>query len=242
MHQDNQVKKSLASLMNISHKVEGKSIIDHVSLSIEPGQHITILGPNGAGKSTLIKILLKIIKPSCGEVYHQPDLKMGYVPQKLHLNHSIPMSVSRFLMKPGVAEIKDILQEVGLENSLWHKSIHTLSGGEMQRLLLARAMLSKPDLLVLDEPTQGVDVDGQLKLYALIHHLAKEHNAAVVMVSHDLHFVMKQTDHVICFNRHICCEGVPDTVMHNPEYKALFGSKNAAFIGLYQHHHDHEHR
>lgn len=230
----------LASLKNIWYEVEGKTILEDVSFSINSGQHISILGPNGAGKSTLIRILLKSIQPNRGEVFHHPELKIGYVPQRMQFNTSIPMTVEWFL-RHASSDALLLLDTVGLSKHYFSRSIHELSGGELQRILLARALAANPQLLVLDEPTQGVDADGEIKLYALIHRLTKEKNMAVVMISHDLHFVMKQTDHVICLNQHVCCEGVPESVRVHPDYLALFGSEGAKYLAWYQHHHDHEH-
>ncbi|MBL9030065.1 MAG: metal ABC transporter ATP-binding protein [Caedimonas sp.] len=216
-------------------------ILSHINLVVNRGQIITIIGPNGAGKTTLLKVLLGLIKPQQGTIRYDGVLKMGYMPQKLFLDKGLPLSVERFLrLSPHKGFVDEALKLVGAL-PLKNRSLHVLSGGEMQRVLLARAIMGSVDLLVLDEPGQGVDVIGQSDLYQLIRSLKERFNCAVVMVSHDLHFVHASSDHVICLNKHICCEGHPEAVKINPEYYRLFSDKGTHDLAPYHHRHDHYH-
>lgn len=234
---------SLVTLNHVSVIFGEKHVIDNVSFSLYRNKITTLIGPNGAGKSTLVKAVVGLTSPTLGTIKRQPDLKIGYVPQKLKLNDSLPLRVERFLsLTPGAtaASIADALALVGT-TSLLHANMHTLSGGEMQRILLANAVLKKPDLLVLDEPVQGVDVIGQLALYDLIAKLKDSLQCGILMVSHDLHLVMAKTDDVICLHHHICCSGKPDAISSHPNYVALFGSRERELLALYHHHHNHQH-
>jgi len=221
-----------------------KSVLNDISLNLKAGQIITLIGPNGCGKSTLIKVLLGLEKPDSGTVTRRTGLRIGYMPQRLSLDQRMPLTVTGFLQLARGASHERIghwLDRLSIR-ALAQQSVHDLSGGEWQRVLLARALLIKPDLLVLDEPVQGVDVQGQLELYRLIPQLRDELGCAVLMVSHDLHLVMAATDEVICLNGHICCSGHPDTVSLDPAYIQLFGARQQqAPIAHYTHHHDHQH-
>ena len=227
----------------------GRHLIKNADLQIESGKIVTLIGPNGAGKTTLVRSVLGLIKIDEGTITRSKDLRIGYMPQKLHLEPSLPLSVERFLTlggKPRI-DLSEILQLTGIEK-LTKTPMQLLSGGETQRVLLARALLRDPQLLVLDEPVQGVDVSGQAALYALINDLRKARNCGVLLVSHDLHLVMATTDTVICLNQHVCCYGHPAQVTHDPAYLALFGSSIAEIstnkqsqVALYTHHHDHQH-
>ncbi|WP_420588912.1 zinc ABC transporter ATP-binding protein ZnuC [Bacterioplanoides sp.] len=218
-----------------------KVVLDNISLDVEAGRIITLIGPNGCGKSTLIKVLLGLEQADSGDIVRQPKLRVGYMPQKLNLDERLPLTVDGFLKLARGADKQQInywLERLNI-SGLRALSVQGLSGGEWQRVLLARALLSKPQLLVLDEPVQGVDVQGQMELYNLIPQLRDELGCAVVMVSHDLHLVMAATDEVICLNGHVCCSGHPDQVSVDPAYLNLFGQRPA--IAHYTHHHDHHH-
>ncbi|CAA0104864.1 Zinc import ATP-binding protein ZnuC [Zhongshania aliphaticivorans] len=232
----------LLTLDKISLKHLHQSLLIDVSLSLKPRQIMTIIGPNGAGKSTLIKIALGLTKPDQGTVFRQPGINIGYMPQRLTLNPLMPLSVERFLAmtRRGAKQIEAALERTGV-NHLRKRPLNDISGGETQRVLLSRALLSNPNLLVLDEPAQGVDINGQTELYELINNLRDTLGCAVLMVSHDLHWVMAQTDTVICLNQHICCHGHPEHVSNDPAYLSLFGRRHAEAIALYQHDHDHQH-
>ncbi len=234
--------KHLMTLNSVSYVVQDRSILDKVSLTLIPKEIVTIIGPNGAGKSTLVKLLLGLIKPTSGQFERRANLNIGYVPQKLSLDVTLPMKVSRFL---SLAQVNKNQRYEALDflniRHLAGRQIHKLSGGELQRVLLARAIARKPDVLVLDEPLQGVDVTGQIELYRLIASMREKLGCAIVMVSHDLHLVMAQTDSVICLNQHVCCHGQPENVSQHPEYLKLFGQRAVDDIAVYQHHHDHHH-
>ena len=212
------------AIHNVFYKAQGQTIIEDVSFESRLGEITTIIGPNGAGKSTLIKIVSGVLSPTEGTVTIPNHWILGYVPQKIALNRFMPLKVSRFL---SLAHVNREARNWALERlNILHlraAQIHDLSGGEFQRVLLARAISRKPQLLILDEPLQGVDISGQTTLYSLIENLKDELNCAVLMVSHDLHLVMAQTDHVLCLNRHLCCHGKPEKISQHPEYIRLFG-------------------
>lgn len=214
-----------------------------MSLRIERGEIITVIGPNGSGKSTLIKTLLGLLEPSQGKIERISGLRFGYVPQSLAVDTSLPLTVLRFLSIPNRVsrqEAREMLKRVGV-TGIEQRQMTELSGGQFQRVLLARALLSAPDILILDEPTQGLDQPGVAAFYRLIEEVRQEIGCAIILVSHDLHVVMSATDRVICLNGHICCEGTPDAVLEAPEYRALFGEGTGGALALYQHHHDHSH-
>ena len=233
----------LIELSKVSIKLGSKQVLSNLDLQLYQNEIVTVIGPNGAGKSTLVKTVLGLIKPDGGTLFRQPAISIGYVPQKLHLDQTLPLNVQRFLSISGRSlkpeDIKAALSHTRAEHLL-ASSIHELSGGEFQRVLLARALLKKPDLLVLDEPVQGVDMNGQSDLYRLISDIRDQTGCAILMVSHDLHFVMASTDRVICLNQHICCSGHPETVSADPAYLEIFGNAQES-LALYTHHHDHHH-
>ncbi len=234
--------RELLSLRDISLSRNGQALLSHIDLTIAPRQIMTVIGPNGAGKSTLLRLALGLQRPDSGKLWRKPGLRIGYMPQRLNLNPLMPLTVSRFLRmsRQRRSSIKQALARTGISH-LAERPLHDISGGETQRVLLSRALLGDPELLVLDEPAQGVDITGQTELYELIGELRDQLGCAVLMVSHDLHWVMAQTDTVICLNQHICCHGHPETVSNDPAYLSLFGRRHAEAIALYQHDHDHRH-
>ncbi len=246
MNNPNPDKNLLASAENVGVSISGNQILLDVSLSVSEGEVVTIVGPNGAGKTTLVRAVLGLVRPSEGKLYRRPGLSIGYMPQKLHIDPTMPMTVNRFLALGVPAKLagqghrKNALDEVGVGH-ISNSQMHNISGGEVQRVMLARALLRDPDFLVLDEPVQGVDITGQADLYRLIRNIRKSRGVGVLMVSHDLHVVMAETDRVICLNRHVCCEGHPETVSKHPEFVQMFGEQVASSIALYPHHHDHHH-
>jgi len=222
----------------------GRPILAGVDIDIAPCEIVTVIGPNGAGKTMLVRALLGLERLDRGEVRRREPLVIGYAPQRFDIDRAIPLTVARFvaLGRPAAAdrEIAAALAEVGAA-PLVERQISELSGGELQRVVLARALIRSPDLLVLDEPARAVDYAGEAELYTLIGRLRTERGFGVLLVSHDLHVVMAQSDRVICLNRHVCCSGVPDTVAQHPEYARLFGPQAAHAFGVYQHRHDHSH-
>lgn len=227
---------------NISYVIRGKVILTDISLQLRGREIITLIGPNGAGKTSLVRILLGLTSATSGRVKRKPDLRIGYVPQGIHVPDVMPLRVYDFLNVTGrydVEQCRKMLDEVDC-GYLLYSAMQTISGGEMQRVLLARALLKKPQLLVLDEPAAGMDIIGQQALYETIRDIRDRHNCSILMVSHDLHLVMAATDGVICLNTHICCTGHPDDVSEHPEYLKLFGDAIEG-LALYSHHHDHEH-
>ena len=233
---------ALIRLDGVSVGFNGQNVLDRVQLNIRPGEIVTLIGPNGAGKTTLVRAVLGLLKPDSGSIWRKPKLRIGYMPQKLHVDATLPLSVLRFLrLVPGVdrARAQAALAEVGASQVL-DSPLQSISGGELQRVLLARALLREPELLVLDEPVQGVDVAGQAELYRLITRLRERYGCGVLMVSHDLHLVMSTTDQVVCLNRHVCCSGHPEQVSSDPAFVELFGS-DAQSLAVYHHHHDHAH-
>lgn len=237
---------NLLTADHISMNFGKKPVLTDVYLTVDRGEIVTLIGPNGAGKSTLVRIVLGLIKPSKGEIRRADPIKIGYMPQKLQIDSYLPISVERFLQLAGGHEIPDkknfrkVVQEIGIDTVL-KSAIQEISGGELQRVLLARAILRHPDLLVLDEPVQGVDIIGQEELYRLIMRLRDLLNCGILMVSHDLHLVMAGTDSVICLNEHVCCSGRPEDVSRHPEFINLFGITAAKGIAVYAHQHDHRH-
>lgn len=247
----------LISATKVNHQFGDNLVLQNISLKIKPKQIVTLIGPNGAGKSTLLKILLGLINPTSGKVYRQPNLQIGFMPQKIHVDPTLPMTVERFLLlglpkSAGLSGMKSAflkgrydttsLEKTTAELDIKHllkQPIQKVSGGEMQRILLARALIRNPQLLVLDEPVQGVDLQGQTELYNYIDKVRHEHGCGILMVSHDLHVVMRHTDEVLCLNQHMCCTGHPQTVSQSSEFQALFGDFSES-IAFYEHHHNHD--
>ena len=232
----------LLTLNGIHKSFAGKPVIEDVSLSLKQGEITTLIGPNGAGKSTLAKIILGLIKPDSGTRLPNAELNIGYMPQKISIDPTLPISTCRFLQLANTSHqaCHQALESVGIRH-LTKIPIQRLSGGELQRALLARAILRNPNLLVLDEPVQGVDYTGEIALYELIKKISDTLNCGILLISHDLHTVMTATDHVVCLNGHVCCSGSPIDVAKNNEYKTLFGEQASQILSVYEHKHDHEH-
>lgn len=246
---------------NISHQFGDTTVLQNISMQIHSKEIVTLIGPNGAGKSTLLKILLGLIKPTNGKVKRSKNLKIGFMPQKIQVDPTLPMTVLRFLQLglPNSGQFTASLADkiwpfskAAYDNTLINKTteelnishllnhpIQKVSGGEMQRILLARALIREPQLLVLDEPVQGVDLQGQTEIYNYINQVRHEHNCGILMVSHDLHVVMKHTDEVLCLNQHMCCTGHPHSISQHSEFQALFGDLSDSFA-VYEHHHNHD--
>lgn len=219
------------------------TVLHGVDFQIARGEIVTVVGPNGSGKSTLVRALIGLEPATSGTVRRAEGLRIGYVPQRLKVEAGLPMTVRRFLSLPDRvtdAAASQALARVGVPG-IGERQLARLSGGQFQRVLLARAMLSTPDLLILDEPTQGLDQPGVAAFYRLLAELRAETGIAVLLVSHDLHVVMSASDRVLCLNGHICCEGAPEQVSAAPEYRALFGFGDGGALALYRHHHDHDH-
>ena len=235
-------KDALGLASGIHVALGGREILSGVEVSVSDGEIVTLIGPNGAGKTTAVRVILGLQEADRGRVYRRPGISIGYMPQRLSLDPALPMTVGRFLAltDSGSGRRKRALDEAGVGGAL-DTPLSDVSGGELRRVLLARALLRDPDLLVLDEPAQGVDVGGQADLYRLIGRLRETRGCGVLLVSHDLTMVMAETDHVICLNRHVCCAGRPETVARDPSYAALFGERAAPAFAVYQHRHDHSH-
>jgi zinc transport system ATP-binding protein len=233
----------LVSLENCGVNRNGRWIARGISFCVKRSEIVTLIGPNGSGKSTSAKMALGILKPDEGRVVRSANVKVGYVPQKLSVDWTMPLTVDRFMRLTGEvakSESENALAKTGVAK-LAKSEIRNLSGGELQRVMLARAIARKPDLLVLDEPVQGVDFTGEAALYDLIKSVRDETGCGILMVSHDLHVVMAATDQVICLNGHMCCHGTPRAVAESDEYRRLFGGRASASLAIYEHNHDHTH-
>lgn len=233
----------LAEARGLTVSIDGRVVLDHVDISVSRGEIVTVIGINGSGKTTLLRALMGAIPTDRGQVTRRSGLRVGYAPQRLAIDRTLPLTVAQFL-RLGTNATRDAiataLTEVGAEN-LAESQLAVLSGGELQRVLIARALARAPDLLVLDEPMSGIDVTGQGDLYKLIGDIRDRRGCGILLVSHDLHLVMAATDTVVCLNHHVCCTGQPHTVVTNPEFIALFGQVAADTIAVYKHHHDHVH-
>jgi zinc transport system ATP-binding protein len=233
----------LVSLEDVGVLRNGRWLVRGVDFSVSRGEIVTLIGPNGSGKSTSAKAAIGVLKPDEGRVERKAGLKVGYVPQKLSIDWTLPLTVRRLMTLTGPLPDRDMhaaLDAAGIAHML-DAEVQHLSGGEFQRALMARAIARKPDLLVLDEPVQGVDFAGEIALYDLIKSIRNLSGCGILLISHDLHVVMAETDTVICLNGHVCCRGTPEAVSRSPEYVRLFGSRAAQTLAVYSHHHDHTH-
>lgn len=234
---------ALIATKNMSVQLGGQTVLQGVTLELEPGEIVTVVGPNGSGKSTLLRGIIGAVPLAGGTVDRKPGLRIGYVPQKLQIDPTLPVTVARFLSLPKPVPATSAgraLEQAGVGN-LANRQMSDLSGGQFQRALLARALLNEPELLILDEATQGLDQPGSAAFYEQIDTIRKTLGCAVLMVSHELHVVMAASDRVICLNGHICCEGAPEQVASAPEYRALFGTGTHGALALYRHEHNHSH-
>ena len=235
-------KKILVKLENVGVFQNNKWLVEDVSLEVEKGKIVTLIGPNGSGKTTTAKIALGIHKDIKGNVKKFTD-KIGYVPQKISIDWTLPIRVTDFMQLThnlNDSEIENALKLTGVKH-LKNNDLRNLSGGEFQRVLIARAISKKPDLLVLDEPVQGVDFKGEISLYELIKEISEKVNCGILLISHDLHVVMSSTDYVVCLNGHVCCSGTPQAVANNNKYQELFGDRASTILSVYEHKHDHTH-
>lgn len=240
---DKRFETALVSLENAGVERNGTWLVRGVDFAVNAGEIVTLIGPNGSGKSTTAKMALGILDPSEGRATRRDSLKIAYVPQKVAIDWTLPLTASRFMRLTGKldrASIKDAMAATGTEH-LADAEVRNLSGGEFQRVMLARALAKKPDLLVLDEPVQGVDFAGEIALYDLIKRIRDDIGCGILLISHDLHVVMAATDRVVCLNGHICCQGTPTDVASSAEYRQLFGARAASTLAVYEHDHDHTH-
>ena len=234
---------ALISANGISLRHGDNLVLDRVGLNIEEGEIVTIVGPNGSGKSSLLRVLIGALSPEKGTLTRKPGLRIGYVPQKLHVDPTMPITVRRFLNLPKRVSNADATQALLTAGApdVAGRQMSALSGGQFQRVLLARALLEKPDILMLDEATQGLDQPGSARFYQQIEDVRRNFGCAVLMVSHELHVVMSASDRVVCLNGHVCCEGTPDVVSTAPAYRELFGTGTGGALALYRHEHNHHH-
>jgi zinc transport system ATP-binding protein len=234
---------ALISAKNVSVLKNQKSILENIDIQINKKDFITIIGPNGAGKTMLLKCLMGFYKPTSGLIERKEKLKIGYMPQSINVINTMPMTVKGFITvkkKYDDVSLHKVITEVNL-GEIVNKQLSVLSGGEMQRVLLARSLLNNPDLLILDEPAQNLDISGQLNFYKLIQEIYSKRDISILMISHDLHLVMVSTKKVLCLYKHICCSGAPQQIAKDPEFLSMFGKDMANMMSIYQHSHDHDH-
>lgn len=233
----------LISVHDLSVRYGANTVLQHVNMAVEPGEIVTIVGPNGSGKTSLLRAIIGATPLKAGQVTLKPGLRIGYVPQKLHIDPTLPITVERFLRLNSRASRQDCMAALRAASvpDLLKRQMAQLSGGQFQRVLLARALINQPEILLLDEATQGLDQRGSAAFYQQIEAVRRDTGCAILMISHELHVVMSASDRVICLNGHVCCEGSPAVVASAPEYRALFGTGTGGALALYRHHHDHHH-
>jgi len=234
---------NLITVSGLNVRFGENKILENIDFAIKPGEIVTIVGPNGSGKSTFLRSIIGAVKPTSGSIKIPPETRLGYVPQRLHIDSTLPVTVKRFLNLPKRVDndaLHRALEQSGAEH-LVARQLVDLSGGQFQKVLLARALLVQPNLLILDEPTQGLDQPGSAAFYRQLESIRTDFGCAVLMVSHELHVVMAASDRVICLNGHVCCEGHPEHVATAPEYRALFGTGTQGALALYRHEHSHSH-
>ncbi|MEO0915504.1 MAG: metal ABC transporter ATP-binding protein [Pseudomonadota bacterium] len=234
---------SLITAEGVTVRYGAQTVLSHVDLSVERGEIVTIVGPNGSGKTSLFKAILGAIPTASGRIARAPGLRIGYVPQRLQIDPTLPITVSRFMRLSGKVSLdacQSALEVAGVPD-LMSRQMSALSGGQFQRVLLAHALIEKPDILLLDEATQGLDQPGSAAFYQQIENVRNETGCAILMISHELHVVMSASDRVVCLNGHVCCSGTPAVVASAPEYRALFGTGTGGALALYRHEHDHDH-
>ena len=237
------ITNALISAKNVSVLKHQKSILDNIDIQINKNDFITIIGPNGAGKTMLLKCLMGFYKPTSGRIERKEKLKIGYMPQSISIINTMPITVKDFITvrkEYDDISLNKVITEVSI-GEIVNKQLSVLSGGEMQRVLLARSLLNNPDLLILDEPAQNLDISGQLNFYKLIQEIYSKRDISILMVSHDLHLVMVSTKKVLCLYKHICCSGEPQQIAKDPEFLSMFGKDMANMMSIYQHSHDHNH-
>lgn len=234
---------TLIEAKNVNLKFASKTILDDISLSIKDDDFITIVGPNGAGKSMLLKCLIGLYKPTSGQIIKKDNLRIGYVPQNIQITKSFAINVRQFLalnQNASDQEVNKIAKEAEIDGYLNHQ-LNNLSGGELQRVLLARSLVTKPEILILDEPAQNIDISGQLKFYKLLENIYNSRKISILKVSHDLHLVMALSKKVLCLYHHICCHGKPQMIAKDPKFMSIFGDDMAKMMAIYNHEHDHDH-
>ena len=237
------ITNALISAKNVSVLKHQKSILDNIDIQINKNDFITIIGPNGAGKTMLLKCLMGFYKPTSGRIERKEKLRIGYMPQSISIINTMPITVKDFITvrkEYDDISLNKVITEVSI-GEIVNKQLSVLSGGEMQRVLLARSLLNNPDLLILDEPAQNLDISGQLNFYKLIQEIYSKRDISILMVSHDLHLVMVSTKKVLCLYKHICCSGAPQQIAKDPEFLSMFGKDMANMMSIYQHSHDHNH-
>lgn len=235
-------RKIILRANNLRYQIDDNLILYDINFYLYENSLLTIIGPNGSGKTSLVKIIISAVKGYTGGLWIDPEVKIGYIPQKIYFDKTLPLDVLSFLKlkKNYKKNIDGILTKTKI-NHLLHRQISKISGGELQKIMLTASLIDKPRLIIMDEPTQGLDISSQISFYKLIDEIRSEYNISIIMISHDLHVVMRKTDYVLCLNKHICCQGTPEDINNHPDFRSLFLSDDENQITLYSHHHNHNH-